>query len=261
MVADFTSPVAHFNRNHIELLSAVANLFAVALEQSRLMVTIEKENRIRQRLAQFHSRAVVDEIVRRGGGVEPEDREVSVWFCDISGFTAFAESNSPADVQKMINHFFAIAVNRIFEYSGTLDKYLGDGFMAVFGAPFAREDDAVRTINAAIALHRDIDVRNRSKSHAVKINIRSGIATGRVIAGDIGAEVRRDYTVIGDTVNIAGRLQQEVAKADEIIIDGATMAKIENNIPASFIGNMTLRGKEHPIKAFRVCPPKLQNLK
>ncbi|MBN1550156.1 FHA domain-containing protein [bacterium] len=252
VAADSRTLGKHFYKSHLELLTAVANLLALRLEQTRLQEHIEQENRIRQRLAQFHSPQIVDIIIEKGGDLTPEEREATVWFCDLHGFTSFSESYSPVTVEKRLSAFYELAVESVFRYGGTLDKYLGDGFLAVFGAPFASEDDPIRAINAAIELHGKIRKHNQGLSESHRLEIRSGIATGKVIAGDIGTSVRRDYTIIGDTVNIARRLQEDVAKIGDIIVDRQTADNLKSLFKLVSLGEIVLRGKQKPSECFKV---------
>ncbi len=244
-----------FRPSSLEILTAFANLLAVGLEQSRLLEEIARMDRVRQRLAQFHSPAVVEEILRRGGSILPELRTATIWFCDIHGFTPYAERHTPAEVELRVDAFFELAVDTVFEFGGTLDKYLGDGFMAVFGAPIARDDDTIRAVRAAVALHQKLSEKNVAASPDDRICIRSGINTGRVIAGDIGAAIRRDYTVIGDVVNIAQRLQQEIAGPDQIALGAATGAIARGEFCLRPVGPAVVKGRSTPVEAFLICAP------
>jgi len=249
---DLRSSTGMFGQSHLELLTAVANLLAVGLEQNNLIEEIERENRIRQRLAQFHSPAVVDEIVRRGGGLVPKQLFVTAWFCDIHGFSTYAEVNKPEKVEKLINDFFEMGVKSVFKFEGTLDKYLGDGFLAVFGAPFNRKDDPIRGVKAAVELHNKLDNYNKNISKADRIAVRSGINTGNVIAGDIGASIRKDYTVIGDVVNVAQRFQQYVAGQGDIILGKTTADHVQAEIPVQNLGRVSIRGREGKQEVYSV---------
>lgn len=244
-----------FSPSTLEVLTAFANLLAVGLEQSRLYEEIEQINRVRQRLAQFHSPAVVEEILRRGGSILPEQRIATVWFCDIHGFTPYAEKHTPKEVESRIDAFFEMAVTTVFDFGGTLDKYLGDGFMAVFGAPIARDDDTIQAVRAAVALHARLATWNAGVDSTERICVRSGINTGRVIAGDIGASIRRDYTVIGDAVNIAQRLQQEIAGPDQIALGGVTAESARSEFRLHAVGPVFVKGRDTPIDAFLICAP------
>ncbi len=241
-----------FGKAHVELLSAIANLLALGLEQNRLLTEIKRENEIRQRLAQFHSPNVVDAIIRKGGGLESESREVTIWFCDIHGFTGFAESAPVEKIDGMINAFFEMGVDAVFRHEGTLDKYLGDGFLAVFGAPFDIPGHPLQAVKAALELHETLRKYNRNGNSGTPIRIRSGINTGRVIAGDIGAHIRKEYTVIGDAVNVAHRIQEELAGEDEVVVGPETARYIMKKAILTPLGEHQLRGRENRLKVFRV---------
>ncbi len=250
VTADIRNRARYFGKNHLEFISAVANLLAMRLEQDRLNREMIAESQIRQRLAQFYSPAVVEQIVKHPENLRPKEVFASVWFCDIQGFTPFAENHNAVEVEALINTFFEMAIESIFKYGGTLDKYLGDGFLAVFGAPIRQSEHAVNAVRGAMDLHRRLAVYNRS--HTRQINVRSGINSGRVIAGAIGAAVRRDYTVLGDAVNIAQRIQQYVARTGQIVLAESAAESVRDMIPLRPVGKHTLKGRKQKLSAWAV---------
>lgn len=143
------------------------------------------------------------------GQPDGDRRVVSVVFTDVSGFTAMSEKLDPEEVTGIINAFFAVLTEPIYHYGGTVDKYIGDAIMALFGAPIAHEDDAERAVAAAwdmqtASARYAADLEKRKK---IRLRCRIGIHTGLVVAGAVGGDHKRDYTVLGDTVNLASRLE------------------------------------------------------
>lgn len=136
---------------------------------------------------------------------EEERKVVTILFADVSGFTALLEKLDPEEVRNLINACFERLVPTVKKYEGTVDKFMGDEIMALFGAPIAHENDPERALRAALEMMEDIAAFNRE--HATALDIHVGINTGHVIAGEIGARGRRDYSVMGDAVNLAARLE------------------------------------------------------
>jgi adenylate cyclase len=133
-----------------------------------------------------------------------------------------------------------------------LDKYIGDAVMAVFGAPMRQADHAQRAVATALAMQRTLDDLSRLRPHEPALQLRVGINSGRVIAGDIGSPLHKAYTVIGDAVNIASRLETSVALPGQIVIGQATYEQAQENYACEPLGEVQLRGKRHAIRAYRV---------
>jgi len=172
-------------------------------------------------------------------------------FADIVGFTTMAESMEPAAVAEMLNGFFAAMTEVIFEHAGTLDKFIGDAILAVFGAPFEQADHAVNAVQAAIGMRRVLVDLNAHRG-GPPIALRIAIHSGRAVTGDVGSPRRREFTVLGDVVNTASRLQSAVAEPGQIIISRQTLERAGGSIRATPVGPVTLRGRQAAIEVFRV---------
>ena len=182
-------------------------------------------------------------------GLNAEERELTVMFTDIAGFSRIAVGRSPAAVADFLNRHFTLLGEQVEATGGTIDKYIGDSLMAFWGAPVADADHAEHACRAAIAIARVItaDNKRRARKGFRPVRIRIGIHTGNVVVGNVGAPGRINYTLIGDTVNAAQRLEQlgkEVpSEADCIVLaSGATIAKLPPDIPRRALGELTLRG-------------------
>jgi adenylate cyclase len=239
---------------HLELLLVLAGCAAVAIEQSQLQNRLREEERRRERLARYHSPDVVTRILRQDVEVNAElaaeECDASILFVDVVGFTTLSERLAPSELAGKLNEFFAVMVDTIFNYAGTLDKFIGDGLLAVFGAPLDQPDHALAAARCAVDMFRALDVLNEKRG--TRWQIRAAIATGKVIAGDIGSPRRRDYTVLGDVVNTASRLESEVARAGQAVVTRATADAIAGRLRCSPLGNFALRGRVEPVEAFEL---------
>lgn len=217
---------------------------------------MEKEQ-IKDAFRRYVSRQVAEEIFKNPDQyietLRGTRRKVTILFADIRGFTPLTERLSAEDVVTLLNEVLTDMTKVIFKHEGTVDKFIGDSIMAVFGAPIAHLDDTDRSIHAAVEIQRAIqkmsEQRRREEREMISVGI--GINAGEVVVGNIGAKVRLDYTVIGGSVNIANRLQ-EVASGGEIVISESVFK--ETTAPYKFSEPMLIKvkGKEEPVKIYRV---------
>jgi len=253
-----TSALTHaFTENDLDMLSALANFAAVAIERSRLNEKIALEEKKRERLGRFLSPQVASRIIATSDSQgfelgEPEVRDVSVLFADIVGFTSLSEKLTPSAIALILNDYLSRMTDAIFMYEGTLDKYIGDAIMAVFGAPLDMPDHAARAVRTAIEMRDRLAEFNAERKTGPLLQIRIGINSGKAVAGEIGSINKREYTVLGDTVNTASRLESSVAKPGLIVIGPNTFAAVDGQFNLRPMGEFALKGKENKIVAHEV---------
>jgi adenylate cyclase len=229
--ADTSLLTGAFDPFGMALLSALASQAAIALEQSRLMRKARQEERWREQLERYLPRAVVDRMLAAGGDSQPgllmaaEEADATVVFCDMAGFTSRTEDMEPAAVLLLLNRCFSHMTEVVQDQGGTVDKYIGDALMAVFGAPLAQADHARRAALASLGL-RDTIQKINAESADLELGFRIGMHSGKVIAGDVGHVTRRNWTVIGSTVNLASRMESYVAQPGQIVLTGDTRAQL-----------------------------------
>ncbi len=249
--------VGRFTEEDLDLLTALANFAAVAIERAQLSEKVEQERKIRSKMERYHSPAVIEEIVK--GVVSTSESEirsmdVSILFADISGFTTISETKRPEEVSEFLSHFFNAAVDAIFAYGGTLDKFIGDAVMAFFGAPILQDDHADRAVLAGLMLQRLVADWNeqREKEGLPQVRVRVGINSGPAVVGNVGAEKRVDYTVLGSSVNIASRLESGVAKPGQVVISKNTLERIMGSFQTEPLGEFALKGLQQKMPVFEV---------
>ena len=249
-----------FNEHQRDLLAAVANLAAIHIERARLTEALREQAQLRQNFERFMSPNVAQMMasyfVQHGQLWEPQELIVSVLFADVKGFTSLSETLSPRDVQDLLNEYFHEMTEVIFSYHGTLDKYIGDGIMAVFGAPqlakpIDPEESAIQAVDAALGMieaHRRLIERlDPAKAFAFRI----GINTGPVYAGFFGTRQRLEYTVMGDTVNTASRLEGR-ADVNSALISEATRRLLGTTFALQEMGDFQLKGKAQLVHTYKV---------
>ncbi|MDH4211067.1 MAG: GAF domain-containing protein [candidate division WOR-3 bacterium] len=255
------NPVAHkkFDRDDIDFMSSFANQAAIAIENAQLYEKVKEEERIRERLQRFFSPGVVSEIMsdKRAVSLGGENRTATILFSDIRGFTSLTERIPTITSVEILNDFLSSMSEEVFTHEGTLDKYIGDCVMAIFGAPVAHPDDALRAIKAALGMKKRVQQlrerwRNKIDASMLEVfEIGIGIHTGEVIAGNIGSIKRMEYTVVGTAVNLASRLEN-VAKKGQIIISRSTYACTKEFIEAKQLPPVELKNISRPVEIFEV---------
>ena len=249
-----------YTTEDLEFLTALANQAAVAIENVRLSKQMRESEVKRNKLENFFPPAVSRKILEEGA-IETVDRDVTVLFSDISGFTKMTSTMEPSKVIEMLNDYFQVMVEEIvFCYEGTLEKYIGDALLAVWGAPYPQEDQVERAIKAAVDMQRAIlRLNNEWQQQGRKpINIHIGINSGPVAAGNIGSEKMIQYATIGNTTNVTSRIC-DVAKAGEIVISQPTYEQLNrNSFPCEVMEPVMVKGKEHPLQLYRLLWDKVE---
>ena len=182
-------------------------------------------------------------------------REMSVLFSDLRGFTTFSESRAPEEVIEQLNEYFAAMVEVVFAHRGTVDKFVGDMIMALFGAPLEDSDHADNAVRCALAMQRQLTRLNSRWQQQGRPELASGIGinSGEMVAGNLGSDKIQSYTVIGDNVNLGARIESlcKEFKA-EILISEFTESRLSSEHSARELGEVTVKGKTQPVRIFQI---------
>ncbi len=255
LYADRLDPFSAFKPDDLELISAVAAQTAIAVENVRAHERLAKEEVARANYSRFLPEYVVKQILENPnsfklGGVT---QTITVLFADIRGFTRISEHAPPEKIVQLLNRYFSAMTDIIFAHGGTLDKYLGDGLMALFGAPTVTPKDASNAMSAAVAMQRRmLSINDELRAEGFpEIGIGIGLHTGEVIVGYIGSERRSEYTAIGDAVNTASRLESN-AKAGEILVSEATAQAARSRYQLAPRDPISVKNREQPVPLFEI---------
>src|SRR5918996_314596 len=203
--------------------------------------------------AAYTPKHLAERILTTRTALEGEHKQVTVLFCAIANSTPLAERVGPERMHALLNGFFELALAEVHRHEGTINQFLGDGFMALFGAPLAHEDDARQAVRAAVAIRRAL--RDRSSyaglGPGAELAVRIGMNTGLVVVGSIGDNRRMDYTAVGDTTNVAARLQQAAAPG-EVMIAEATARQVRSDVRLTAAGTLSVKGRTEPVIAYKV---------
>jgi adenylate cyclase len=252
--------LAQFQPKDLELITSVASQAALFIENTILSKKVEREMLLRDRFSRLVAPNVAEQMisgkleVKKGGLLVPE---LTVFNSDIRGFTAMSE-NAPAEsLVEMLNEYFERMVETVFKYEGTLDKFMGDGIMAFWGAPVIHRDDAVRCVQCALDQGEVLGAFNRERVAAgsAALAVGYGIHTGPVVVGYVGSSKALSYTAIGDTANTSARLCSS-ALAGQVIISEATLALLGGRFEYEEVESKSLKGKEKPMRRFNVLREK-----
>jgi len=255
MVLDSQIAANAFQEKDLQLFQNVANQAAVAIQNSLYAKKLQQEALTRERFQRLLSPAIAEQVmsgevaVAKGGQL----RETTVLFSDIRGFTSMSESRAAQEIVDMLNEYFEQMVEIVFRYEGTLDKFVGDEIMALYGSPVTHDDDAVRAVRTALDMLEVLAQWNRERvvRGQVPVHIGIGINSGEVVAGYLGSSKALEYTVIGDAVNVGARLCS-AAKPGQILVSGATAARLHGQFDLREQPPMALKGKSVPLRIYAV---------
>jgi len=248
-----------FTPETVELINSFANQAAISIENARLYENVAQETKIRTNLQRYLSPTIVNEIIDKKedlslGGARTE---CSILFADICGFTAMSEKLPPEKIVALLNEYFTAMTKIIFENEGTLDKFVGDAIMAVFGVPIFTPHSSLNAVAAGLGMIRKLEELQKKWESEGKapFKIRIGINTGEVVAGNIGSPERMDFTVIGDSVNLASRIESN-ASPMTLSISESTYVKVKDNVVAKEKEPILVKGKTDPVKTYEILEVK-----
>ncbi|MBI5016154.1 MAG: AAA family ATPase [Deltaproteobacteria bacterium] len=196
---------------------------------------------------------LTEKILTTRSALKGERKLVTVLFADVANYTALSELLDPEEVHQIMDGCFQVLMDEIHRREGTVNQFTGDGFMALFGAPLAHEDHAQRACHAALAIQREMEKYGEKirRETGAEFRMRIGLNTGPVIVGAIGDDLRMDYTAVGDTTNLAARVQQ-AAKAGEVWMSAGTRGLVRDYFSEEAVGEVTLKGKNEPQRLYRL---------
>ncbi|HEX5834862.1 MAG TPA: adenylate/guanylate cyclase domain-containing protein [Pyrinomonadaceae bacterium] len=255
LYADRLDPFAAFKPDDLELISAVAAQTAIAVENARAHERLAREEVARANYSRFLPEYVVKQMLENPDSFKlgGASQIITVLFADIRGFTRISEHAPPEKIVGLLNRYFSAMTEIIFAHGGTLDKYLGDGLMALFGAPTATPDDASNALNAAVAMQRRLLGINRElhEEGFPEIGVGMGLHTGEAVVGYIGSDRRSEYTAIGDTVNTSSRLESN-ALGGEILLSDATAKAAHSRYKLKPREPIMVKNRQQPVVLWEV---------
>ncbi len=224
--------------------------------QGRMKQVVEERRIIKDMFSRYLSAEIVSQLVDTPHLVKPggDKKEATIFFADIRGYTSFSEGRDPEYIIEVLNEYFGEAVESVIKHKGYIDKFIGDCIMAAWGVPLQTvEEDAIQAVSCALEIQDLVRSKQRHFFHGEAANLKIGIGmhTGSIVAGNLGSNRRMNYTVIGDTVNVAARLEG-VAEADEIIITQSTRDHIADHFKLEKRAPVKVKGKSEPIPIYRV---------
>lgn len=249
-----------YSQEDLEFLTALANQAAIAIEDASLRKQMQEEAVWRDRLERFFPTAISRKI-KEEAALDIVDTEVTALFSDITSFTELSSYMEPRQIIEMLNEYFEVMVEDIvFRYEGTLEKYIGDALLAVWGAPYQQPDDVNRAVRAAIDMQWAVQQLNKrwKRDRNLEIQVHIGLNTGKVAAGNIGSKKLIQYATIGDTTNVTSRICS-AAQAGEILISQITFDKLNSqDLPIEPLPPVHVKGKDRPLQLYRVLWRQIQ---
>lgn len=244
-----------FTEKDLQICTGMAQQAAISIQNARLASRIEREAQTRAQISRLIPPSVVEQVVKGELTIEKGGRltECTMLFSDIRGFTTMSDGRPAQEIVNTLNEYFEVMVDILFKYSGTLDKFVGDEIIGLFGAPIQIEDAPFKAVACAIAMLQALEEFNRTRAseNQAPIRIGIGINTGNVITGSIGSTRALQYTAIGDAMNVASRLVN-VAGSGEIIISEHTYRHVAGRVEAQQLPPVKVKGKAEELKVYRV---------
>jgi adenylate cyclase len=244
-----------FMPKDLTLFSSIASQTAMVLKNARLLQEIQKETETRALLGRLLSPNLVEEVVNGKLDLSPggEERNAAVLFSDIRGFTSLSEKLTASEVTALLNEYFEVMVDVVFQHGGTLDKYMGDAIMALFGVPKDDPDRAIAAVRCGLQMQAALRSLNRVRQSRgdEPLYMGIGINVGDCIWGPLGSRKTMDYTVVGDVVNVASRLCS-MAGAGDVIVSQSVREACQDRVVVSDLPPATLKGKARPVPVYRV---------
>jgi adenylate cyclase len=242
-----------FDERDLQLAVAISHQAAMTIQRMRLLERVREEQRMRQLLERFVSPAEADYIMQdymnTGQLYDLAERTITVLFADIADSTGLAERLGPRRFGEILNHYYQNMTDIIFEQDGLVDKYLGDGVMAVFGMSEPGSDPEGRAVTSGLRMIARVEEMWKDETEPIHIGV--GINTGQVVAGYVRTKQRVEFTVLGDTVNVASGLQNK-ARPNRLFIGPATAAAVVGRFPTQRIGGIPVKGRTREIQAHEV---------
>ncbi|HYF38535.1 MAG TPA: adenylate/guanylate cyclase domain-containing protein, partial [Gemmatimonadales bacterium] len=255
LYVDSVTAANSFTDEDLQFMVAFSGLVAIGIRNSRYAEQIRREALVRSNFERYFAPNIAAEIAQQDAVVPlgGERRPITILFSDIRGFTSMSESMGPDAIAQLLTEYFSEMVEIVFEHGGTLDKFVGDAIMALWGAPIAHVDDPDRALRAAIAMQSGVARLNErwALMGRPEIGVGIGINYGDVFAGNIGSHRRLEYTVIGDAVNVASRLCSE-AGPGEILVSEALCQVVKDHADYEYLPAMALRGRTRAVQVYRV---------
>ncbi len=252
-----------FSKDDMSLLITIANNIAMAVHKVKLMDNIIAERNIRNNLQRYFSPDIVEVIVNNIGKeittLDLQKTTLSVLFCDIRNFSSLSEMLPPPQVAVFLNKYLNAMTKVIFNNGGIVDKFLGDGIMALFGAPHYDQNNPIKAAKCGIEMISEVDRLNTEMPADQKFSIRVGINTGKVVAGNLGSDIRMEYTALGDAVNVAKRLES-VSRPQCVTIGEETFLGVRDYFSMKPLGELLLKGKTQKVLAYELTGEIIKDL-
>jgi adenylate cyclase len=251
--------VRPFTTEDLDLVTVVAYQAALAIERAHYVERMRMAESQRRRLLRHFSHDVANLIMSDdGSGPDPLGAcvrdDVTILFSDVCGFTGLTEQLPALELAELLRAYFKEMTNEVFEQRGTLDKFIGDGLMAIFGAPVPQPDAAVRAVRCALGMQARVAELNRRLPADRQLAIRIGVNTGRVVSGSFGSAERVEFTVLGDTVNVAARLESS-AEPGTVYVGRDTFEATRGTFTYRQLGSRTVKGRRAPVEVFQALGP------